>query len=412
MKVITIEPEQFDSYAKKHKYRNYYQTSTYGNLMKQFNYEVIYIGINNDEDRLIGASLLLVENSVIKTKIAYAPRGILFDFTDSEKLEQLTEALKRDLSKLGIALLTMDPAIPITIRDNKGNIVNINNEAKIVMENLKNTGFTYKGQNLYFENKKPRWEALTVLQKDIREIYKSFDKRTRNKINKALRSGIEIYRDDKKDLTVLYDFIKRKEKKPFKYYQELVKAYGNNADIFYAKLNTEQFVINCKKLYEDEVEKNENIAAKFQQLAKQSGDRREIFDKKVQSDKLLNIYKSNLIFATNVLKENPDGLIIAGGLNIVYDNAAYLVIEGFDPKYRSLNANYLLKWRMVSDYTNEKLKYFNLNGISGNFDKKNKYAGLNEMKLGYNSVVTEYIGEYDIVINNFKYNLYKNFSKK
>lgn len=34
------------------------------------------------------------------------------------------------------------------------------------------------------------------------------------------------------------------------------------------------------------------------------------------------------------------------------------------------------------------------------------------MKLGYNSVVTEYIGEYDIVINNFKYNLYKNFSKK
>ena len=80
MKVITIEPEQFDSYAKKHKYRNYYQTSTYGNLMKQFNYEVIYIGINNDEDRLIGASLLLVENSVMKTKIAYAPRGILFDF--------------------------------------------------------------------------------------------------------------------------------------------------------------------------------------------------------------------------------------------------------------------------------------------------------------------------------------------
>ena len=65
MKVITIEPEQFDSYAKKHKYRNYYQTSTYGNLMKQFNYEVIYIGINNDEDRLIGASLLLVENSVM-----------------------------------------------------------------------------------------------------------------------------------------------------------------------------------------------------------------------------------------------------------------------------------------------------------------------------------------------------------
>lgn len=411
MKIITIDPEQFDSFAKKHKYRNYYQTSSYGNVMANFDYEVIYIGINNDEDRTIGAGLLLVQNAVMKTKIAYAPRGLLFDFTDSQKTDELIEALKRDLTKLGIISLRMDPAIPITIRDHNGNIVNMNNEATIIMENLKNSGFTYKGQTLYFETEKPRWEALTILQKDIREIYKSFDKRTRNKINKALKSGVEIYRDDKKDLTTLYDFIKKKDKKSFKYYKELVKSFGNNADIFYAKLNTEQFVINCKQLYEDELEKNENIASKFQTLAKQSGDRREIFEKKVLSDKLLGIYKSNLIFATNVLKENPEGLIIAGGLNIVYDNAAYLIIEGFDPKYRSLNANYLLKWRMISDYTNEKLKYFNLNGISGNFDKKSKFSGLNEMKLGYNSVVTEYIGEYDIILNNFKYNFYKSFNK-
>lgn len=411
MKIITIDSEQFDSFAKKHKYRNYYQTSFYGNIMKQFDYEVIYIGINNDEERTIGAGLLLVQEAVMKSKVAYAPRGLLFDFTDSEKVKELVEALKRDLNKLGIISLRMDPAIPITIRDNNGNIVNMNNEASIVMENLKNSGFTYKGQNLYFETEKPRWETLTVLQKDIREIYKSFDKRTRNKINKALKSGVEIYRDDKKDLTILYDFIKKKEQKPFKYYKELVKSFGNNADIFYAKLNTEQFVINCKQLYEDELEKNENIATKFQTLAKQAGDRREIFEKKVLSDKLLNIYKSNLIFATNILKEYPNGLVIAGGLNIVYDNAAYLIIEGFDPKYRSLNANYLLKWRMISDYTNEKLKYFNLNGISGDFDKKSKFAGLNEMKLGYNAVVTEYIGEYDIILNNFKYNLYKSFNK-
>lgn len=411
MKIVTIDSSQFDAFARKHKYRNYYQTSVYGNVMTKFNYEVIYIGINNDEDRTIGASLLLVQDAVMKSKIAYAPRGILFDFTDVEKVEELIEAMKKDLGKLGIISLRIDPAIPITIRDSKGNIVNMNNEANIIMENLKKTGFIYKGQNLYFETEKPRWETITILQKDIRDIYKSFDKRTRNKINKALKSGVEIYRDEQKDLTMLYDFIKKKEKKPFKYYKELVASFNKNSDIFYAKLNTEQFVLNSKKLYEDELEKNESIAKKFQDLAKQSGDRREIFEKKVLSDKLLTIYKSNLIFATNVLKENPNGLVIAGGLNIVYDNAAYLVIEGFDPKYKSLNANYLLKWRMISDYKNENLKYFNLNAICGNFDKKNKYAGLNEMKLGYNSVITEYIGEYDIILNNFKYGLYKNFNK-
>lgn len=412
MKIVTIDSSQFDSFADKHQYRNYYQTSKYGNVMSNFNYEIRYIGVMNENDTMIGASLLLLQNSVMKTKLAYAPRGILFDFTDSLKVDELVETLKNDLGKEGIISLRMDPAIPMTIRDGKGNITNINNEATMIDENLKKAGFTYKGATLYFETEKPRWEALVILSKDIREIYKMFDKRTRNKINKAINCGVEIYRDDQKDFAPLYEFIKTKNAKPFKFYKELMNHFGNNADLFYAKLNTEIFVINSKKLYEDELINNERLAEQFQNLAKQNDDRRDIFNKKVLSDKLLNIYKSNLIFATNVLKENPNGLIIAGGLNIVYDNAAFSIIDGFHQNFRSLNANYLLKWRMLCDYRNENLKYFNLNAISGNFEKNNKYIGLNEMKLGYNAMVTEYIGEYDIILNNFKYGLYKNFNKE
>lgn len=412
MKIITIDSDQFDSFANKHQYRNYYQTSKYGNVMSNFNYEVRYIGIMDENDTMIGASLLLLQGSVMKTKLAYAPRGILFDFTDSLKVNELVQALKNDLGKEGIISLRMDPAIPMTIRDAKGNITNINNEATMIDENLKKSGFTYKGQTLYFETEKPRWEALTILSKDIREIYKMFDKRTRNKINKAINCGVEIYRDDQKDFSTLYEFIKRKNAKPFKFYKELINNFGDNADLFYAKLNTEIFVINSKKLYEDELANNERLAEQFQNLAKQNDDRRDIFNKKVVSDKLLNVYKSNLIFATNILKENPNGLIIAGCLSIIYDNAAFLIMDGFNPNFRSLNATYLLKWRMLCDYKNENLKYFNLNAICGNFEKTSKYIGLNEMKVGYNAVVTEYIGEYDIILNNFKYSLYKSFSKK
>ena len=412
MKIITIEKEQFDSFAKQHKYTNYYQTSMYANVMSNFNYEISYIGIYSDDDKLIGASLLLLQNAIFKTKIAYAPRGVLFDFTNANKVNQMVEALKRDLGKKGIISLRIDPIVPITIRDYKGRIVNVNNEANKIMANLKNAGFIYKGQNLYFETEKPRWEAITLLKSDIREIYKNFDKRCRTKINKAIKCGVEIYKDDKKDLTQLYDFIKKGEKKPFKYFKSICDSYGNNADLFYAKLNTEQFVLNSKKMYEDELEKNEKISKKFQELAKENKDRKELFNKKVLSDKLLNVYKSNLIFATNILKENPNGLIIAGALTIIYDNAVFLITEGIDIKYRSLNASYLLKWKMICDYNNEGLKYLNLNAVTGNFTKKNKYAGLNEVKLGFNSIVTEYIGEYDIILNNFRYNLYKSFNKK
>ena len=347
----------------------------------------------------------------MKNKTAYAPRGILFDFTDATKTEELVEALKENLGKNGIISLKMDPCIPINIRDNKGNIVNVNNEANMIMTNLTEAGFTYKGSTINFEDEKPRWETLTVLQKDIREIYKSFDKRCRNKINKAIRCGVEIYRDDTKNIENFRNLL-RKGDKPLKYYREIIASFGKNADVFYAKLNTEQFVINSKKLYEDELEKNAEIAEKFQSLAQQNEDRREIFNKKVLSDKLLNVYKNNMIFATNMLKNHPEGIIIAGGINIIYDNAAFSIVEGYNDKFKSLNPHYLLKWRMISDYHNEKLKYFNMGAISGDFSSKSKFAGLNDSKLGYNSTVTEYIGEYDIILNNMKYSIYKNLKNK
>ena len=412
MKICNIEKEQFDEFAKRHKYRNFYQSSTYTRIMPKFNYTVSYIGITNDDsDKLIGAAALILQDAFMKNKVAYAPRGILFDFTDAQKVEELVDALKMDLGKNGIISLKMDPAIPKSIRDSKGNIINTNNEAEIISENLIDNGFIYTGETLNFEGEKPRWETLTVLQNNLEEIYKSFDKRCRNKINKAIRSGVEVYRDKNKDLSQLKLLLKNKNTTPFKYYEEICASFGNNADLYYAKLNTEQFVISSKKIYEDEIEKNNNLANEFQTLAQQESDRRDVFDKKILSDKLLNIYKNNMIFATNMLKEYPEGLIIGGAINVIYDNASFSIIDGYNEKFKNLNPNYLLRWQMISDYHKEKMKYFNMGGISGEFKNKTKYSTLNESKLGFYSTITEYIGEYEIVLNNLKYGIYKNIKK-
>ena len=66
---------------------------------------------------------------------------------------------------------------------------------------------------------------------------------------------------------------------------------------------------------------------------------------------------------------------------------------------------------MIDDYNKRGFKYVNLNAIAGEFEEKTDYSGLNESKLGFNSTVTEYISEFEIIINLFAYNLYKNFKK-
>ena len=410
MKIITLDEKAFDKFASTHKYRNYYQTSAYGRTKKSNGSNIHYIGIIDDYNNILGASLLLYKEVFMNYKIAYAPRGFLIDYTNVNNLTEFTNRLKKLLGKQGYMLIKIDPFIPINIRNNKGKIININNESNIILANLKAAGYEYLGANLFFENQKPRFEAIVTLNHDIKEIYQSFDKKVRQKIKKAIRNGIEIYKGNIEEINLFYELIKKKYNKPINYYTDLYNNFTNNIDLYFAKLNTETFVITSRMQYEKEIEINNELAIKIQTTTNNNS-KKKLINEKMESDKLVNTYKKNLVWATKLLKENPNGLIVGTALNLCYDNVCYLIIEGFNQDFKSLNPNYLIKWKMINDYKNRNFKYIDLNAVSGEFTKITKYTGLNEMKLGFNSLVTEYIGEFDLVISPLPYNLYKNLNK-
>ena len=410
MKIITLDEKAFDKFASTHKYRNYYQTSAYGRTKKSNGSNIHYIGIIDDYNNILGASLLLYKEVFMNYKIAYAPRGFLIDYTNVNNLTEFTNRLKKLLGKQGYMLIKIDPFIPINIRNNKGKIININNESNIILANLKAAGYEYLGANLFFENQKPRFEAIVTLNHDIKEIYQSFDKKVRQKIKKAIRNGIEIYKGNIEEINLFYELIKKKYNKPINYYTDLYNNFTNNIDLYFAKLNTETFVVTSRMQYEKEIETNNELAIKIQTTTNNNS-KKKLINEKMESDKLVNTYKKNLVWATKLLKENPQGLIVGTALNLCYDNVCYLIIEGFNQDFKSLNPNYLIKWKMINDYKNRNFKYIDLNAVSGEFTKTTKYTGLNEMKLGFNSLVTEYIGEFDLVISPLPYNLYKNLNK-
>lgn len=412
MKIVTLSAEQFDKFAQNHRYRNYYQSSAYGNVMVKFGYNVHYLGIVSDENKLIGATLIIYKEIFMSNKIAYAPRGILFNYENAEQVEEMTKKLKQLLGKQGFMLLRIDPYIPETIRDSSGNTINFNNQASSIIDNLTKAGFSYKGKTKFFETEKPRWEALVLLNRDDREIFSKFDKRTRNKIRKATSHGIQVYRDSEQDINALYQFIKKKTPNPLSFYKEMCKKFNSDIEIYYAVLNTETFTINSRRILEQEQEKNDQLNTIMQDMTLDAKERNNYLNQKMESDKLLNTYKNNIVLATDLLKAHPEGLKVAAAMVVTYDNAAFVFIDGVNEQYNSLNANYLLKWYMIQDYNNRGFKYINLNAIVGEFEENNQYSGLNEMKLGFNTTVTEYLGEFDVILNNFAYNLYKNFHKK
>lgn len=415
MKIITISSEQFDNFAKNHMYKNYYQSSSYGKVLEQAGFKIEYIGIVDDVNLMFGASLLAYKNVFMGKKLAYAPRGILFNYDSTSSLEELVKCLKAYLSKQGCLLLRMDPYIPATIRNKKGKASNMNKNINNIMANLKQAGFTYKGQNKFFENELSRYEGVLLFQnRTIKDIYLGFDKNIRHKINKAANSGVIVLKDNNKNVNTLFKFCKENGIINIKNaHKSIINAFGDKASIYYALLDTNAFVSVSKNIYEKEMDKNDSLSKKIQTYgANNAGTKQKLLNTKIESDKLLNTYKNQLVEATNLLEKNPKSIMLGAAITVEYDNAIYL-IEEFHTKYLSnLCANYLIRWFIINETKNRNYKYFNMNAMTGEFVRPNPYMNLNKNKLGFGCVPTEYIGEFELVIDGFNYKLYQSFSKE
>ena len=404
MKIITLTGNQFEEFAKKHKYRNYFQTLSYAKLMKTDGYDYHLLGFLNNSNELIGASMILFKKIFFSYKIAYAPYGFLIDYTNSDAIEEITEKLKLLLYKQKFLYLKINPRIECSKRNKDGNIISYNPEINDIMEILQKNDYIHHGFSNFFEDMKPRWNAVLKLTASNEKLYKNLDKQIRNKISKAQNCGIELVEDY--DLDFLYECVKRKHTRNYKYYQKLLDLYGNNAKIYTAVINIEKYLENSRIMYEIEAEKNEEISKKLLENGRYGSNMSKIITQKMESDKILAIRHNHLVKATKLYSKYQGNVKVGSMLVIEDHDGANLVIEGFNKKYKDFDPNYLLKWEAIKKWNKEGKKYFNMNGIVGEFNSNNKYSGLNESKLSFGADALEYIGEFDLIINKPIYNIY------
>ena len=415
MKIITLTGKQFSEYTRNHKYRSYYQTVEYGRLMKIDGYDYHLLGFLNNNNELIGASMVLFKKVFLNYKVAYAPYGFLLNYSNNDTIEELTNKLRKLLLKQKFIYLKINPRIECSKRNKNGNITAYNPEINDIMEILQRNNYLHHGFNNYFEDMKPRWNAILKLSASNDILYSNLSKTIRNKISKAERLGVEMKEIDpnnKEDITTFFQFIRRKHDRSFKYYQKLIKEFNNKAKIYMGILNTRKYLENSKEAYELELNKNEEINIKLQEVSRIETNIEKVLTQKMESDKILERAHQHLIDATKLYSKYPDGIKISGMLVVENEDEADLIIEGFDKKYSDFDPNYLVRWELIKKWNLEGKKYFNMNGIVGELKETNKYSGLNESKLGYNADAVEYIGEFDYVINKTVYNIYKKKTEK
>ncbi len=413
MKIVALSKEEFDEFAYKHKYSTYYQTSAYAETSRYEGLNTFYIGFV-EKGTLIGVTLFLHKTFYLYYKYAYAPRGFLIDYTDPKLVRNVTMGLVKLLKKQHYAFIKIDPPIICSEKDRHGNVIYFSNTVNSILATLKRNGYKHQGFNKYFENYKPRLNAFINLQNDLKVIYSKVDYQSKSIIDKSVEAGVEIYLDPTGNIDELYKFtsIKNKNRKK-RYYNGLYNNFSkNNAiDIFFINVNTNKYINNMKMLYDKEASINEELANEVQDFEITGMEKQDVISRKMESDRALNFYKNELVYSTNLSKEYPDYVTIGAAFTIKHNNGVELVIDSYLDEYKKFNPRYVLIWELIKKYKSEGFMYINLNAVVGDFNKENlgKYSDLNNIKLSFNASVIEYIGEFDLIIND---HIYEKFLEK
>ena len=394
MKLRTLSIFEFDDYAKTHPLGSYHQTSSYAMLASEQGFEYDLLGFVDDQGNIKAASLILYKKLGMFNRYGYAPKGFLIDYHDTELLKEFTKALKKYYYKKNFAFIKVNPEISVGTMDYKNKIINYN-QNHILESTLRGLNFKKMESNKRFETKVPLYNAIQVLKTTN---LKTVNKNTRNKIRKGLKNGLYLEKTNRDGLDILFPFIKNKKNHTIYHYYNYYNAFSrnNDIDIFLVKINYEDCLINLRERYEIELERNNKIVNKV--MGKPS---KENLRRKLESDTVLNTIKDNIALATNGLAKNKEQYI-AGAITIKYKNRVYILITGYDKKFKMFSPNYFLHYQLI-EYYKKDFDFIDLNGITGDFTAENPYKGLDEFKLGFNPYAFEYIGEYDFIINESLY---------
>ena len=417
MKIITLSKEEFDSFSNKHKYNTYYQSSDYAqfsNLYEQYN--IHYLGfVEENSDKLIGAALMLYKTLFWGYKYAYSPRGMLIDYDNPDIINEVTYELKKLLKKQKFIFVTIDPVIVASERDKNGKIIQFNNMVNRILSEFKNNNYEHLGFNLYNESILPRWNVIARLNSDGRVLYNNFSTAIKEKISYANNMALSVSIDETLNIDEFFEFVKKDfSKKGKKYFQVLANCFKDKQKmkIFYVKIDTKQYTENANKLYNKEEENNIELANIIQSGDTIKYNMPEIINAKVKSDKLLHTYKKDIVASTKLLKAHPEGIKCGAALTIEDAHGVNVIINYAVNEYKQYFPDILMTYELMKYFGKMDYKYINIGAITGNFDPNSKYYPMLENKVGFNSSILEYVGQFDIILNPTMYKIYKRKYKK
>lgn len=412
MYIKELTNNEFKLFTRRFKPSSIYQTAAYAFTMNEQDSSTVFLGLI-DNNEIKAASLILIKK-VNGFNYAYAPRGFLIDYNDFALVEIFTNEIKKFLGKHDIVAVKINPIIIRYVYDSNYNVLKQNIYYDSIFSHLKSIGYHHLGYNDFFEALKPRFEAIINLNKKANELFFNIDKSFRTKIRSAENMGIKVYRGDESNLEYLYLQTKNKYPRDLKYFKDLYSFFhkDNLIDFYYSKLDTHIYLEKVQKTYEEYEGKVQKLNDEL--IHSVGKNNAKLLNEKIKLHKAFQKCKKRLNEALDFIQKFPDGIVLSSALVVRFNGEVYVIMDGYNNKYKNFNAKHLLMWKLIGNYSNLGYQTLNLGGIinTKHADKykeiTNKYKGLNEFKMKFGAEATEYIGDLELITNTALYFMYAN----
>ena len=406
LKLKNLEKEQFDDYVRNHKSKSHFlQSLAWGEFAKAKKHLTpYYLGLVNDKDEIVGATLLLEKKLPLNLSYFYAPRGFVLDYNKKETIRTMTSKIKDFAKSKRAIFVKIDPDI-IKTSFNYLNEENPNKNFDEIFNTLKSCGFKHTGFTKNFETMQPRYTFRIDLTQDLETIESHFSKTTKQRIAKAKKLDTEVVIGTKDDLKEFYHLMTLTEnRKDFisyteDYYETLYEIFNGNknskATLFLGKINFDKTIKALEKNLKDI--NNQISILPIDNLSKSAKAKlNELTKQKENVTKEIAKYKDSK-------KEHGDEITLSAHMIIEYGDKAWVLYAGNHNILSETYVNYATYYEHLKYCKEQGVKIYDQFGTIGDLSKDNPRLGLHEFKKKFGGDYVEFIGEFDLVTNPLMY---------
>lgn len=411
LKLKNIEKEKFDKFVEGHKTKSHFlQSLSWGEFSKvKKKLTPYYLGLVNEDDEIVAATLLLEKKLPMNFSYFYAPRGFVVDYKKKELVKTMTKKIVEFIKNKKAIFLKIDPDIIRKSINYKGEEIK-NKDYDEIFNTLKEAGFKHQGYTKNFETMQPRYTFRIDLTQSLDEIEEHFSKTTKQRIAKALKLETEVTIGTQSDIKEFYHLMTLTEsRKDFisydeDYYETLYEIFNGNetskATLFLGKVH----IIKTIKALEKNLKtiNNQISILPIDNLSKSAKAKlTELTKQKENIQKEIEKYKE-------YKKEYGNELTLSAHMIIEYGDKAWVLYAGNHNILSETYANYNTYFEHIKYCKNKGLKIYDQFGTIGDLSKNNPRLGLHEFKKKFGGDYVEFMGEWDYITN---YPMYLVFTK-